>query len=249
VRSLYASLRSFLNQSGFPPVFGDLPQTHIVKVQPPDSRLSPAVAARVHTASASIFKIYGQAPSCDRGIEGSGFVYAPHRMITNAHVVAGTTRVGVQVNNSQTLPAKVVVYDPKRDVAVMDVPGLEAPALKFSAVPAATGDPAVVLGYPEDGPFDIRSARVRSRDTVSGNDIYGNGNVHRDIYAIYAVVRSGNSGGPLLSTNGTVLGVVFATALESSNTGYALSDGEIAPDVRKGRVATRQVDTGGCTPD
>jgi S1-C subfamily serine protease len=248
VRTLYSSLRSFLNQSGFPPVFGDLPQTHIVKVAPPDSTLSPAVAARVRAASASVFKIYGEAPSCNRGIEGSGFVYAPHRIITNAHVVAGTTRVAVQVSESQTLPAKVVVYDPERDVAVLDVPGLDAPPLAFARTPATTGDPAVVLGYPEDGPFNVRSARVRSRDTVSGNDIYGNGDVRRDIYSIYAVVRSGNSGGPLLSLHGTVLGVVFATALESSNTGYALADGEIAPDVRRGRTATAKVDTKGCTP-
>jgi S1-C subfamily serine protease len=249
VRTLYSSLRSFLNQSGFPPVFGDLPQTHIVKVAPPDARLSPAVAARVRAAQASVFKIYGEAPSCDRGIEGTGFVYAPHRMITNAHVVAGTSRVSVQVNSSQTLPAQVVLYDPERDVAVLSVPGLDAPALRFSSTPANTGDPAVVLGYPEDGPFDVRSARVRSRQSVSGNDIYGDGNVRRDIYSIYAVVRSGNSGGPLLAANGTVLGIVFATALESSNTGYALTDGEIAGDVSRGRSASASVGTGGCTPE
>jgi S1-C subfamily serine protease len=249
VRTLYSSLRSFLNQSGFPPVFGDLPQTHIVKVAPPDARLSPAVAARVRAAQASVFKIYGEAPSCDRGIEGTGFVYAPRRMITNAHVVAGTSRVSVQVSSSQTLPAQVVLYDPERDVAVLSVPGLDAPALRFSSTPANTGDPAVVLGYPEDGPFDVRSARVRSRQSVSGNDIYGDGNVRRDIYSIYAVVRSGNSGGPLLAANGTVLGIVFATALESSNTGYALTDGEIAGDVSRGRSASASVGTGGCTPE
>jgi S1-C subfamily serine protease len=147
------------------------------------------------------------------------------------------------------LPAQVVLYDPERDVAVLSVPDLDAPALRFSSTPANTGDPAVVLGYPEDGPFDVRSARVRSRQSVSGNDIYGDGNVRRDIYSIYAVVRSGNSGGPLLAANGTVLGIVFATALESSNTGYALTDGEIAGDVSRGRSASASVGTGGCTPE
>jgi S1-C subfamily serine protease len=248
VRTLYSSLRSFLNQSGFPPVFGDLPQTHIVKVAPPDTTLSPAVEARVRRASASVFKIYGEAPSCGRGIEGSGFVYAPHRIITNAHVVAGTERIGVQVSSGRTVPAKVVVYDPDRDVAVLSVPGLDAPALQFSSTSASTGDPAVVLGYPEDGPFDVRPARVRSRNTVSGNDIYGHGHVRRSIYSIYAVVRSGNSGGPLIANNGTVLGVVFATALNSSNTGYALTNSEIEPDVTKGRSANTEVDTRSCTP-
>lgn len=249
VRTLYSSMRAFLDQSGFPPVLGDLPRNRILRVAPPDADLSPAVQARVQTAHQSIFKIYSEAPSCNRSIEGSGFVYAPERMITNAHVVAGTDQVGVQVNAGQTLRATVVVYDPKRDVAVLSVPGLGAPALRFAQTPADTGDPAVVLGYPEDGPFDARTARVRSRDAVSGNDIYGNGNVRRNIYSIYAGVRSGNSGGPLLADNGTVLGVVFAKALDSSNTGYVLTDAEIAPDVDSGRSATTQVGTGGCTPD
>ena len=248
VRTLYASLRTFLDQSGFPPVLGDLPSTNLINVAPPDATLPPAVQAQVRKASASVFKIYGQAPSCQRGIEGSGFVYAPHRIVTNAHVVAGTSQVVVQVTNEKRLPATVVVYDPKRDVAVLDVPGLDAPVLKFSATAASTGDPAVVLGYPEDGPFTVKSARVRSHTTIVGNDIYGNGGVRRDIYSIRAVVRSGNSGGPLLADNGTVLGVVFATALNSSDTGYVLTDGEIAPDVAAGLTATARVSTGGCTP-
>ncbi|MDT4983378.1 MAG: hypothetical protein QOF95_868 [Pseudonocardiales bacterium] len=248
VRSLYSSMRTFLNQSGFPPVFGDLPNTRIIKVAPPDATLSPAVEARVQQAHKSVFKIYGEAPSCNRGIEGSGFVYAPHRIITNAHVVAGTTQVRVAISDTETVPATVIVYDPRRDVAVLAVPDLNAPALQFAPKPASTGDPAVVLGYPQDGPFDVRSARVRSQDTVSGKDIYGNGNVRREIYAIYAVVRSGNSGGPLIATDGTVFGVVFATALDSSNTGYALTDSEIAPDVAKARTASGSASTGSCTP-
>jgi S1-C subfamily serine protease len=248
VRTLYSSLRSFLNQSGFPPVFGDLPQTRIVKVAPPAAKLPPGVQARVQQASKSVFKVYGEAPSCSRSIEGTGFGYAPHRVITNAHVVAGTSKVSVQVSRSETLSATVVVYDSKRDVAVLSVPGLGAPSLRLSQTPARTGDPAAVLGYPEDGPFSVRPARVRSRNEVSGNDIYGKAAVRRDIYAIYAVVRSGNSGGPLLADNGTVLGVVFATALDSSTTGYALTNDEIAPDVAKGRTANTGVDTGDCTP-
>jgi S1-C subfamily serine protease len=248
VRTLYASLRTFLDQSGFPPVLGDLPSTNLINVAPPDATLSPAVQAQVRKASASVFKIYGQAPSCQRGIEGSGFVFAQHRIVTNAHVVAGTSQVMVQVTNETRLPATVVVYDPKRDVAVLDVPDLDAPVLKFSATAASTGDPAVVLGYPEDGPFTVRSARVRSHTTIVGNDIYGNSGVRRDIYSVRAVVRSGNSGGPLLADNGAVLGVVFATALNSSDTGYVLTDSEIAPDVGAGLTATARVSTGGCTP-
>lgn len=248
VRRLYGSLRTFLNQSGFPPVFGDLPSTTSVNVAPPPATLPPAVAARVQQAHKSIFKIYGEAPSCSRGIEGSGFVYAPQHVLTNAHVVAGTTQVGVQVSPSETLRATVVLFDPKRDVAVLDVPGLNAPPLRFATTPASTGDPAVVLGYPEDGPFNVQSARVRSRETVGGNDIYGRGNVTREIYSVRATVRSGNSGGPLLADNETVLGVVFATALDSSDTGYALTAAEVAGDAGKAAAAVAPVGTSTCTP-
>jgi S1-C subfamily serine protease len=249
VRGLYSSLRSFLNQSGFPPVLGDLPSTSVVPVAAPPTNLSPAVQNRVQTAQESIFKIYGEAPQCDRGIEGSGFVYAHDRILTNAHVVAGTNSVSVQIGNGEMLKARVVVFDPARDVAVLDVPHLDAPVLKLATTAAKNGDPALVLGFPENGPFTVRSARVRSETTVSGTDIYGHGNVDRSIYSIRSVVRSGNSGGPLLAFDGTVLGMVFATALDSSDTGFVLSDSEIAQRADEGRTATAAVGTSSCTPD
>jgi S1-C subfamily serine protease len=249
VRRLYSSLRGFLDQSGFPPVFGDLPSTSVVAVPPPPSDLSPAVRRRVEVAADSVLKIYGQAPQCGRGIEGSGFVFAPHRIMTNAHVVAGTREVEVQVTAHQNLAAHVVVFDPDRDVAVLDVPGLTAPPLRFTAADAKQGDPALVLGYPENGPFTVRAARVRAKTTVGGTNIYGNSSVRRSIYSIRAVVRSGNSGGPLLAEDGTVLGVVFATASDAGDTGFVLSDDEIRPAARTGRTAAVAVGTGRCTPD
>lgn len=249
VRSLYSSLRQFLDQSGFPPVLGDLPNTDIVAVPPPDAQLSPALQARVKVASQSTYKVYGEAPSCSRGIEGSGFVYAAHRIVTNAHVVAGTSEVGVQPSTGgPLLAATVVVFDPRRDIAVLDVPDVGAPPLQLAPTDAHTGDPAVVMGYPGDGPLRARSARVRSHTTINGNDIYGNATVRRDIYSIRAVVRSGNSGGPLLDVNGRVLGVVFATALDSADTGYVLSVEEIRADVSAGVAAHASVSTGLCTP-
>lgn len=248
VRNLYSSMRTFLDQSGFPPVFGDLPNGPNASVAAPDSTLPSAVQAEVAQVHESTFKIYGEAPSCNRGIEGSGFVYAPHRVLTNAHVVAGTSEVYVQVSKNQNLPATVVLFDPQRDIAVLNVPGLNAAPLQLATAGASKGDPAVVLGYPEDGPFNVQSARVRSRSTVSGNDIYGNGNVQREIYSLRAIVRSGNSGGPLMADDGTILGMVFATALDSSNTGYALTSGELASDAATGRTATAPAGTSSCTP-
>lgn len=245
VRNVYSSLRRYIDRSGFPPVFGDLQSTHIVDVGPPDPALlhSPGVTA----AHGSVLKIYGEAPQCDRGIEGSGFVFADQHVLTNAHVVAGTSRVSVVTSEGQ-LGARVVSYDPRRDVAVLYVPGLHAAALRFAPKPAATGANAIVVGYPEDGPFDVRPARVRDRGDISGHDIYGNGSIVREIYSIRSIVRSGNSGGPLITPNGAVLGMVFATALDSSDTGFALTDAEIARDADAGRTATASVGTGDCTP-
>ncbi len=245
MRALYGKLRAFLDQSGFPPVFGDLPSTTIVNVPAPAS-LTPSERRHVRIAAQSTFKVYGQAPECGRGIEGSGFVVSAHHIMTNAHVVAGTRQVSVVVG-SQQLPATVVLYDPDRDVALLNVPDLDAHRLRFAASPASTGDPAVVMGYPEDGPLDVRAARVRTRTMVSGSDIYGDAGVRREVYSIRALVRSGNSGGPLLAADGSVLGVVFATDLRSSDTGYVLTAGEVASDFAKGRRATTAVATGGCT--
>lgn len=249
VRGLYSSLRDFFNRSGFPPVLGDLPSTSVVAVPPPPSDLPAAVQARVRNSQRSIVKIYGQAPECGRGIEGSGFVYAPHRVLTNAHVVAGTRSVEIEVGHDQTVSARVVVFDPERDVAVLAVPDLDAPPLRFATKDAETGTPAVVIGYPEDGPYTARSARVRSQTTVRGTNIYGQGDVRREIYAVRAVVRSGNSGGPMLGYDGRVLGMVFATALDSADTGFVLTDDEIAGRAGEGKQTGRAVDTGGCTPD
>jgi S1-C subfamily serine protease len=247
VRNLYSSLRTFLDRSGFPPVFGDLPSAPNANVAAPPVNLPPRVRRTVGRETRSVVKVYGQAAQCNRGIEGSGFVISPEHVMTNAHVVAGTDQVAVVVGAHQ-VPARVVDFDPRRDVAVLYVPQLSAPVLRFATTPAASGDAAIVAGYPHDGPLDVRTARVGSRNTFVGADIYGNGSVRRDVYAIRALVRSGNSGGPLFGTGSGVLGVVFATALDEPNTGYVLTASEVHPDFMHGRSATRPVDTGGCTP-
>lgn len=248
MRTLYAQMRQFLDRSGFPPVLGDLPSQPIVDVAPPDNTLPPAVRAEVRRAARSTVKVYATAPQCQRRTEGSGFVFARGYVLTNAHVVAGGQDVAVDTA-AGPLAAAVVRYDPDRDVAVLHVPGLSAPALRFASAPASTGDPAVVLGYPEDGPLTLGSARVRARTTISGADIYGDGSVRREVYSVRAVVRSGNSGGPLLADDGTVLGVVFARALDSADTGFVLTAREVSADARQGRRRSTPVGTGACTTD
>jgi S1-C subfamily serine protease len=139
----------------------------------------------------------------------------------------------------------VVLYDPQRDVAVLYVPGLSAPSLSFTG-PASTGANAIVAGYPLDGPFTARAARIGATENATGPDIYQTAQVTREIYAIRAVVQPGNSGGPLLTPGGSVYGIVFAAATSVPDTGYALTSSEVASDASSGANATAGVSTQGC---
>src|SRR5439155_22967549 len=145
---------------------------------------------RVRAAAPSVLKVTGVATSCSRRIEGSGFVFATDRVITNAHVVAGVPRPRVDVGGDQR-DATVVLFDPERDIAVLEVDGLGRPALPFTARRASTGDDAIVAGYPQDGPFFVGPARIRDRIAVRGPDIYDDRTVTREAYTIRGPVRSG----------------------------------------------------------
>ncbi|MEU2206069.1 MarP family serine protease [Streptomyces hygroscopicus] len=236
---------SVLAQNGFPQVFSPFAKEPITSVPQPDPALARSpVATR---AQQSIVKVVGTAPSCGKVLEGSGFVFAPNRVMTNAHVVGGVSDPTVQIGGEGRLyDAKVVLYDWKRDIAVLDVPSLHAPALQFAQDDARTGDDAIVAGFPENGAFDVRAARVRGRIEANGPDIYRRSTVHRDVYSLYATVRQGNSGGPLLTPQGRVYGVVFAKSLDDADTGYALTADEVRQDVEKGRTADQPVDSQGC---
>jgi S1-C subfamily serine protease len=240
---LSEALRDTVDTRGFPDVFDGLSPTRVRDVAPPD----PALAnSRVVAASKnSVVKVLGTAPSCSRRIEGSGFVYAPERVMTNAHVVAGTRKVSIEINGNQR-GARVVAYDPDRDLAVLYVPGLSAPAMKFAPEKAGTGADAVVIGFPLDGPFDARAARIRDSRGITGPDIYDSGKVTRDIYTIRALVRSGNSGGPLVGADGSVLGVIFAAAADDEQTGFALTADEAAPVATAGLNHNDATGTGKC---
>lgn len=241
----FADFSSALAQNGFPQVFTPFSSEPITNVPPPDPKLvSNGTASR---AENSIVMIVGTADSCSKVLEGSGFVFAPHRVMTNAHVVGGVHDPTVQVGGLGRLyPARVVLYDWQRDVAVLDVPSLDAPALTFNTTPAHTGDSAIVAGFPENGAYNVQAARVRARIQAHGPDIYRRGNVSRDVYSLYTVVRQGNSGGPLLTPSGKVYGIVFAKSLDDDTTGYALTEDEVRPDITAGRTAVRTADTQGC---
>jgi S1-C subfamily serine protease len=242
VRRLYARLGATVDARDFPEVFGRLTPTDVRSVEPPDPRLASAPVVRA--AARSVVKVLGDAPSCARRLEGTGFVFAPQRVMTNAHVVAGTRSLVVEVGDER-LEGRVVVYDPERDLAVIAVPGLSAPVMRFAPT-ARPGADAIVVGYPLDGPYTPVPARIRDVRQVRGPDIYNAQTVEREVYTIRATVRSGNSGGPLLAPNGTVYGVIFAAAVDDPQTGFALTARESAPVVAAGRSASATVDTGPC---
>ncbi|MFG3347456.1 MarP family serine protease [Streptomyces sp. NPDC048018] len=234
-----------LAQNGFPQVFSPFANEPITAVRPPDPALSGSPVA--DRAQRSIVKVVGTAPSCGKVLEGTGFVFADRRVMTNAHVVGGVDEPTVQIGGEGRLhDAKVVLYDWKRDIAVLDVPDLNVEPLQFTDEDARSGDDAIVAGFPENGAYDVRSARVRGRIAANGPDIYHRGEVRRDVYSLYTTVRQGNSGGPLLTADGKVSGVIFARSLDDANTGYALTVDEIRDDISRGRAADQQVDSQGC---
>ena len=241
---LFASFQSVLDNEGFPRVFDGVRAEPIAPIAPPDARL--AVGPGVARAAGSIVKITGVASSCNREQEGSGWVVAPERVVTNAHVVAGTTSENVRIGGlGRSYDAHVVIFDPKRDLAVLYVPGLPARASTQGASLQRSGG-AVVAGFPLNGPYELDNARVRDVLSATGADIYGNPGVERQVYSLYARVQPGNSGGPLLSPSGQVVGIVFARSLDDTNTGYALTLDEARPVLDAASGATSQVGTGGC---
>ncbi|HEX2356883.1 MAG TPA: MarP family serine protease [Micromonosporaceae bacterium] len=242
--ALSDALRDTLDTRGFPDVFGGLAPTRVTEVPEPDPAL--AGSRVVAQSRRSVVKVLGNAPSCSRRIEGSGFVYAPQRVMTNAHVVAGTRSIAVEVQGVRH-DGRVVLYDPDRDLAVLFVPGLDAPVLPFSRAEGHSGDDAIVLGFPLDGPYNAQSARIRDVRDITGPDIYESGDVNREIYTIKALVRSGNSGGPLVASDGSVLGVIFAAAADDPHTGFAVTADEASSAAIAGRGRTRSAGTGACT--
>ena len=243
-RPEFSALRRLLSTEPYVQVFGALGAETALNVPKPD----PAVLASPGLVRDrnSVVKIEGLAPSCSRTIEGSGFVIGRDRVITNAHVVAGIkpgpevyTRLGAQ------FPARVVLFDSRRDVAVLYVPGLNMPALPVVGS-APFGGQAIVAGYPLDQSFTAVPARVGRSELANGPDIYDRTDVVRDIYPIRALVQPGNSGGPLISPDGQVYGMVFAAAVSVKDTGYALTGREIAGDIRRGLDRTNSTSTGQC---
>jgi S1-C subfamily serine protease len=239
--SLLAEVRQFLNRFGFPAVFADLPPAPAGPVKEPSDE---QIRAAADIAEPSTVKIVGRA--CGAIQEGSGFVAAPHYVVTNAHVVAGVDDPQVQQQNGSSFTAITVLFDPKLDVAVLRVEGDPGPALHLKSIEEDRGAPGAVLGYPGGGDLTVGKAAVRQEIKAVGLDIYGQSTVERDVYELQATVRPGNSGGPFVDLQGRVAGVVFAASTTDPHVGYALTSPQVIPEVDQAEGRTTPTSTGDC---
>ena len=240
--SVFSQAQGFLTAEGFPPVFASLAPASARPVALPSNAL---LRSAVEAAGASTVKIEGY--GCGVIQEGSGFVAAPGLVVTNAHVVAGIPQPLVQVGTS-VKRTTVVLFDPSFDLAVLRVSGLDVPALRLDPGTVTRGTQAAVMGYPEGGPFTVDAAGVMALFEAQGRDIYGQGLTLRNVYELDAVVRPGNSGGPMVLPDGEVAGVVFSRSTVNQDVGYALTSPDVLSRVALAESATAAVGTGGCTP-
>lgn len=237
------SISGMLNDSGLPPVMMPWEDGSSVDVEAPNIEV--ADQAMVQDIRPSVVHVIADADGCRRRMMGSGFVTADNYVVTNAHVVAGTqtayvdTVVGIK-------EARVVYYNPEVDIAVLRAENLGLEPLAWADGPAYTGDDAVVMGFPHSGPFTASAARIRERVNIAGPDIYSNSRVERESYILRGTVVQGNSGGPLISPNGTVLGLIFGASVDDTDTGYAITAEEVRAHIGDVTRFENSVDTQEC---
>ncbi len=242
LRTVPKRISTLLSTSGLPEVLQPLGRTPAA-VDPPDASLADSLV--VSKSRPSVVKIRGVATACQKVLEGTGFVVAPNRVMSNAHVVAGSDSVTVEAQDGKKYDATVVSYDPNADISILDVPNLPLQPLQFADEPAKAGTDAVVLGFPGGGEFVATPARVREIIELSGPDIYKTTTVNREVYTIRGLVRQGNSGGPMINRAGQVIGVVFGAAVDDNDTGFVMTTDEVSRQLAKiGNIA--KVPTGAC---
>lgn len=239
--SVLNAFNDVVGTSFFPRYLEPFAPERIVEVAPGDNEL--LAKKRVRAAEQSVLKVRAT-NRCGRGVEGTGFIYDEGLVMTNAHVVAGVDDAEVLLGD-ETVPATVVLYDSQLDLAVLAVDTGDRPALRLDET-AEAQDPVVILGYPQDGPYDAQAARIRAEQRLRSPDIYGNGSVIREVFSLRGLVRPGNSGGPIIERDGDVVGVVFAASVTDDDTGYALTADQVMETAEEAKTRTSEVSTGDC---
>jgi S1-C subfamily serine protease len=241
--SVIARIQRFLDPLGFPRVFAGLEPDPGPPVDlPGTSALQPAI----NEVSRSTVRV--EALGCGGFLTGSGFVAARNLVVTNAHVIAGTSGITVRDGN-EARRAVPVVFDPETDLAVLRVSGLSGPPLTLATGELGRGTGGAVLGYPGGGPLTAGPAAVLQAFDAQGRDIYDDGLTTRAIYTIEATVRPGNSGGPFILPDGRVAGVVFARSVSDGSVGYALQASEVVHELQAANAQSSEVGTGRCAAD
>lgn len=243
ISHLPARISAMLTESGLPPLVSPFQQDAQATVEAPNHTVNNPEL--IEALRPSVIHVMGDAEECRRRLMGSGFVAEDDYVLTNAHVVAGTDAVVLDTSRG-LIDASVVFFDPDADIAVLHAPNLGLPSLQWADSPANIGDDAVVMGYPESGPFEAAPARVSGRIMIAGPDIYASGRVEREAYTVRGSIREGNSGGPLINTDGAVLGMVFGASVDNTDTGYAITAKEIKERVGDLTALTQPVGTERC---
>jgi S1-C subfamily serine protease len=197
----------------------------------------------VRAASRRTLRVTGTA--CGYGVEGSAWAAGRNLVVTNAHVVAGETATWVQVGGTgRQLPAEVVAFDERNDIAVMRVENLDLAPLPVAV--ARPGEAAAVIGFPQNGPLDIEPARTGTTERVRSTDAYDNGPVERMVTSFRVYVRPGNSGGPAVDAEGRVVSTIFASRTGSNDSGYGVPSRIVQRHLQAAASRTTPVSTGGC---
>jgi S1-C subfamily serine protease len=234
-----ASVENILSGVNFPSAFAGLEPPSLPNPLPIPAAVDTASVTRAANAVVRVSSL-----GCGGLVTGSGFPIGDGYVVTNAHVVSGTSAHVIWTPTGTQLKATVVLFDPRRDVAVLYVPEYRVPALTFAAAAAARGTTGAVIGYPGGGPEAVAPAAVDGEIVAESRDIYNNPDTFtRGIYVIQARVRPGNSGGPLIDLQGHVLGVVFATSAADPTQAYALTAAEVAPDISEAQAHPSPKDT------
>lgn len=240
VQAWLAQVRGVVVESGIPVI------TEALGLEDATIPQIDAGSPELTQAAQSVVRITGNAYACGVAQAGSGFVVADDRVVTNAHVLAGVTEPVVEAPNGETLAGTIVYFDPVDDLAVIAVPGLSAAPLPLGGT-VPSGTDGAVQGYPYGGPFSSGAAGVISVRTSPVEDIYGQSSSPREVYTLAADVREGNSGGPLLSLDGSVIGVVFARNADNASVGYAMTMTELDPVAAQASALVAPVSSGACT--
>jgi len=245
-RTLFKNVSTLVGQTGIPRIVTGFGQEPSSQVAEPEAGISRDVFPVIETFTV---RLTGDAQECNQSVSGSGFYFAPGRLLTNAHVVAGVQELQVRLTGLETsVPGQVIYFDPQKDVAVIATKERDTRVALFARGKAEIGDNSAVAGYPGGGDLTVTPARISGILTARGENIYGDIGVERAVYSLRSNVIPGNSGGPLVNGDGQILGLVFGSNTDS-DIGYALTNSELQDAVKfanEWKQSDGATDTGSC---